>query len=227
MPLSFRLLDVLSLPNAPGLIFSIHLFVIAHVYPPSGRRSYVFSADFGTDFLPKILLKLIVDIQSIVLIHQLLLIFLTCKLFCNLRMDLLQVWGDSKNLFYALFTALFWPEYEARKYATNILKNFVADEGNMFCLPFLHFLFLYVSSGLAQQVFQFVRLFDFGFKKNDDNKRIEIELFRFHVTELFSCFSSLNPQIPFYIKAEAVINNPNVFTFISYSLARLSMVPSS
>ncbi|VDN18976.1 unnamed protein product [Gongylonema pulchrum] len=63
-----------------------------------------------------------------------------------------QEWNDMRNMFYALFAVLFWPDYEARKCASDILGNCITDKGIAFCVSALDSLFHYITSGLAQQV---------------------------------------------------------------------------
>lgn len=64
-----------------------------------------------------------------------------------------------RNVFYVLFTSLFWPDYQVRKGANDIVRKCVVDKGNTFCVAFLDLLFPYVTSGLAQEVkLQFLKL---------------------------------------------------------------------
>ncbi|EFO26464.2 hypothetical protein LOAG_02023 [Loa loa] len=63
-------------------------------------------------------------------------------------------WSTMRNVFFSLFTSLFWPDYEVRKNANDIIRKCVVNKGNTFCAAFLNFLFPYVTSDLAQEVYK-------------------------------------------------------------------------
>ncbi|KAL4003546.1 HEAT repeat family protein [Acanthocheilonema viteae] len=75
-------------------------------------------------------------------------------------------WSDLRNVFYVLFTSLFWPDYEVRRGANDIVKKCVVDKGNTFCAAFLDFLFSYVTSGLAQEAYKKMAI------QNEENERV-------------------------------------------------------
>uniref|UniRef100_A0A1I8EAD8 TOG domain-containing protein n=1 Tax=Wuchereria bancrofti TaxID=6293 RepID=A0A1I8EAD8_WUCBA len=63
-------------------------------------------------------------------------------------------WSSMRNVFHILFISLFWPDYEVRKGANDVVRKCVVDKGNIFCVAFLDFLFPYVTSGLAQETYK-------------------------------------------------------------------------
>ncbi|VIO91325.1 Uncharacterized protein BM_BM6680 [Brugia malayi] len=63
-------------------------------------------------------------------------------------------WSSMRTVFHILFISLFWPDYEVRKGASDIVRKCVVDKGNIFCGAFLDFLFPYVTSGLAQETYK-------------------------------------------------------------------------
>ncbi|KAK6101449.1 HEAT repeat family protein [Brugia pahangi] len=63
-------------------------------------------------------------------------------------------WSSMRTVFHILFISLFWPDYEVRKGANDIVRKCVVDKGNIFCGAFLDFLFPYVTSGLAQKTYK-------------------------------------------------------------------------
>uniref|UniRef100_A0A8R1U018 TOG domain-containing protein n=1 Tax=Onchocerca volvulus TaxID=6282 RepID=A0A8R1U018_ONCVO len=76
-------------------------------------------------------------------------------------------WSDMRNVFYVLFASLFWPDYEIRKGANDIVRKCVVEKGNAFCVAFLDCLFLCVTSGLAQEICKRMAI-----TQDEENERI-------------------------------------------------------
>ncbi|VDK68634.1 unnamed protein product [Litomosoides sigmodontis] len=121
-------------------------------------------------------------------------------------------WNNLRYVFYALFMSLFWPDYEVRRCANDIVRKCVVDNGNTFSVVFLDFLFSYTTSGRAQEVYKRVAIV-----QGDNERVLDSKLIAAAVREA---------MIPFNAAEENIDLGTNVLTSGLLISCTLQMVES-